>query len=77
MRKTPAPGNPNYHPLAAAILSEAGLTEQAKSETDWLIDNASALLQNLRSGLTLRVSRSQDINRFIDSLRKAGLTISE
>jgi hypothetical protein len=77
IRKTPAPGTPNYHLVAAAILSAAGLTDQARSESDWLIRNASALLHNLRSELALRVSRSQDIDRFIDSLRKAGLTISD
>jgi hypothetical protein len=77
IRKTPAPDNPFYHVMAAAIFAESGATNDAASERDWLIQNAPALVKNLRGEIALRVSRQQDVDRFVSSLKKSGLPIPD
>jgi TolB-like protein len=76
IRKTTAPGNPNYHVIAAAIYAEAGLREAAANERDWLLTNAPKLIDNLRHELALRFADPNDLDAFVNSLEKAGLPIS-
>jgi tetratricopeptide (TPR) repeat protein len=75
IRKTPAPENAFYHLISAAIFAESGSSLDATSERDWLMQNAPALVKNLRSEIGLRVSREQDVQRLVGSLKKAGLPI--
>ncbi|MGO4402768.1 hypothetical protein AB4Z10_00730 [Bosea sp. RAF48] len=71
--KTPAPENPNYHMIAAAIYGEAGQTTEAARERTWMEAHAPRLIANLRSEVALRVVRREDIDRFMQSLSKAGI----
>lgn len=71
--KTPAPENPNYHLIAAAVYGEAGQTIEAARERAWLEAHAPQLVANLRSEVALRVVRPEDVDRFLQSLRKAGI----
>jgi TolB-like protein len=75
IKKTAAPENPNYHLIAAEIFGEGGFTGDAERERDWLLKNAPDLVTNVRSELAMRIGRTEDVDRFIASLRKAGLTI--
>lgn len=75
IEKTPAPENPNYHLIAAEIFGEGGRTEDAHRERDWLVAHAPKLVANVRSELAMRVVRTEDIDRLIGSLRKAGLPV--
>ena len=73
INKSPTPENPNYHMIAAAIYGEAGQTIEAAREREWLMAHAPRLVANLRSEVALRVVRREDVDRFLQSLRKAGL----
>jgi TolB-like protein len=75
IKKTAAPENRNYHLIAAQIFGEGGFTADAERERDWLLKNAPDLVTNVRSELAMRIGRTEDVERFIASLRKAGLTI--
>jgi tetratricopeptide (TPR) repeat protein len=77
IKKTPTPTNPNYHLIAALIFAESGPAADAAAESAWLTQHAPNLVKNVRSEVALRVVREQDIDRFINSLKKAGLPISE
>jgi len=71
--KTPGRENPSYHLIAGAIFGETGQSEAAKQERDWLFANAPKLVANLRAEIALRIVRTEDIDRAIASLRKAGI----
>jgi TolB-like protein len=73
IRKTKAPANFGYHLIAAVIFAEAGQTKDAEIERQWLTQNASDVVKNARSWIAARVVQSQDIDRFIASLKKVGL----
>lgn len=66
-------GNPNYHFIAAAVMAEAGRHEDAVAEGNWLKTNAPAVVPKLRAEVTKRLGRPADVERFMASLKKAGL----
>ena len=68
---------PIYHVVAAAILAEAGDVEGAHRERDWIAVNAPEYTGRLRATLRERAGRPEDIERFIGSLRKAGIVVPD
>jgi TolB-like protein len=77
IRKTTFPNQAIYHLVAAAVFGEEGLKSDAERESAWLKNNVPALVTNMRQELSKRLARSQDVEFFIGSLRKAGLDIEE
>jgi TolB-like protein len=75
INKTPLPGSELGHLIAAAIFGEGGLTIDAERERVWLERNAPALVKHVRQEISVRFGRSQDVEFFIGSLRKAGLAV--
>jgi TolB-like protein len=75
LKKADLPDNPIFHLNAAAIFGESGHNVEAAQERDWLMQHAPSLLSNIRPVLAMRIARPQDIERLIQSLRKAGLPI--
>lgn len=73
--KSGATENPAYHLIAAAVLAEAGLAEEAAAERNWLMANAPGFVGDIWTWTVLRYARAEDRERFIGSLRKAGLPI--
>ncbi len=74
--KSGAIDNPAYHLIAAAVLAEADPTGKAAEwERDWLMANARGLVENIWTWTALRYARTEDRERFVGSLRKAGLPI--
>lgn len=71
--KTAVQENPIYHVIAAAIFAENGQATDAKRERDWLLTNAPNLVANIRTEMAIRISRPQDIERLMGSLRKADI----
>jgi TolB-like protein len=67
--------NPGYHLIAAAVLAEAGAADKASRERDWLIAHAPGLVADIWNWTVLRYARPEDRDRFVESLRKAGLPI--
>lgn len=65
--------NPNYHIIAAALLSENGEEARAREHHAWLKANAASPLPRLLEELPQRLVRAEDRQKFISSLRKAGL----
>ncbi len=64
--------NPQYHLIAATIYGETG-NPAASSEIEWLRFNAPHLYSDTRREIALRVARTEDVDRFMASLAKAGL----
>lgn len=77
IKKTTAPGNSLYHAIAAAIFGEGGYEIDAERERAWLEKNEPALVKNVRLEVSTRLSRSEDAEFFIGSLKKAGLDIED
>lgn len=77
IRKTTVPKSPLYHLIAAAIFGEAGDKPEADRERAWLEQNEPALVRNARRETSLRLGRAEDVEFFVNSLRKAGLTIED
>ncbi|MDX8492091.1 hypothetical protein RFN29_10910 [Mesorhizobium sp. VK22B] len=77
LKKTPAPMNPLYHLVGAAIYVEAGNVAEAHRESEWLQQNHPELVKNLRGQVSMRLVRPQDAEAFLGSLRKAGLVIPD
>ncbi|MDX8516356.1 hypothetical protein [Mesorhizobium captivum] len=77
LEKTPAPTNPVYHLVAAAIYGEAGKAVEARRESIWLQQNYPELVKNLRRQVSMRLARPQDAEAILDSLGKAGLVIPD
>lgn len=71
--KTPAPGNPNYHMIAAAIYGESGQAQKAAREREWLQAHVPKLVANLRPEIAIRVVRPEDVEHLMQSLQKAGI----
>ena len=77
IKKTTAPNNPLYHVIAAAIFGEGGYKIEAERARAWLEKNERALVKNMRKEVSLRLARSEDVEFFLGSLRKAGLDIKD
>lgn len=77
IRKATAPGNTNFHMIAAAIFGEGGHKADADRERIWLEQNAPGLIENARNEISMRLARRADVDFFLDSLRKAGLHIAD
>ncbi|MGK9286652.1 hypothetical protein [Sinorhizobium meliloti] len=77
IRKANVRGNALYHVIAAAIFAEGGYAADAEGERAWLMQHEPGLVTNVRQEAFLRFGRSEDAERFLGSLRKAGLKFSE
>jgi len=77
IKKSPVRSNPIYHIVAAAVLSEGGYKIEADRERAWLEQNQPAWAKNMRQVVTMRLARSQDVEVFIRSLRKAGFNVAD
>ncbi|TIQ00306.1 MAG: hypothetical protein E5X60_05430 [Mesorhizobium sp.] len=77
INKSPFPSNPVYHLLAAAVFGEGGYKIAADREVAWLNQNQPDLVKNMRQVVSARLARSQDVEFFLGSLRKAGLSIAD
>jgi TolB-like protein len=77
IKKSPAPSNPVYHVVAAAVFGEGGYKIEADREASWLNQNQPDLVKNMRQVVSTRFVRSQDVEFFIGSLKKAGLDIED
>lgn len=75
IKKSGAIENPAYHLIAAAVLTEAGHAKEAAAERDWLMANARSLVESIWNWTVVRYARPEDRERFVGSLRKAGLPI--
>jgi tetratricopeptide (TPR) repeat protein len=73
IRDADASDNPAYHVIAAAILAEAGEMAEAKEHVAWLRKAVPGQLTRFIPSVAQRIARPEDRQRFIDSLRKAGL----
>ena len=70
-----AVANPNYHLIAAAILSESGNQSRAEEHRAWLEGNAASQLPRLLDDIPNRILREEDRLKFLKSLRKAGFAV--
>jgi tetratricopeptide (TPR) repeat protein len=77
INKSPFPSNPIYHLLAAAVFGEGGYKIAADREVAWLNQNQPDLVKNMRQVVSARLARSQDVEFFLGSLRKAGLDMAD
>lgn len=77
MKKSPVRSNPIYHIVAAAILGEGGYKIEADRERAWLAQNQPAWVKNIRQVVSMRLARSQDVETFIGSLKKAGFDVAD
>jgi tetratricopeptide (TPR) repeat protein len=77
IKKSPAPANPLYHLIAAAVFGEGGYKIEADRERAWLNQNQPDLVKNMRQVVSTRLARSEDVEFFVGSLRKAGLDIAD
>ncbi|MCV3211125.1 hypothetical protein OHD62_31165 [Mesorhizobium sp. YC-39] len=77
IKKSPVRSNPIYHIVAAAILGEGGYKIEADRERAWLEQHQPAWVHNMRQVVTMRLARSQDVEFFIRSLRKAGFDVAD
>jgi tetratricopeptide (TPR) repeat protein len=77
INKSPFPSNPIYHLLAAAVFGEGGYKIAADREVAWLNQNQPDLVKNMRQVVSARLARSQDVEFFLGSLRKAGLGVAD
>ncbi|WP_244846507.1 hypothetical protein [Mesorhizobium sp. L-8-3] len=73
IRKADVSGNALYHAIAAAIFAEGGLKADAERERAWLVEHEPDLVRNLAEETSLRFARSEDVEMFLGSLKKAGL----
>lgn len=73
IKKANIPTNALYHVIAAAIFAEAGSKADAERQRVWLMENGPALVNNVRKEASLRFGRSEDVERFLASLKRAGL----
>lgn len=73
IKKANGQRNALYHAIAAAIFAEGGYKGDAESERAWLMDHEPALVANAREEIRWRLGRPEDVERFLDSLKKAGL----
>ena len=74
IRDADANDNPAYHVIATAILAEAGETAEAKQHVAGSTKTVPEQLHRFIPSVAQRLARPEDQQRFIASLRKAGLT---
>jgi TolB-like protein len=75
IRSTPVENVPVYHVVAAGIFAEDGDAEAARREWNWLAENAPDFARDPRAQLLRRAGRSEDVDRLLNSVRKAGIDI--
>lgn len=68
--------NPAYHLIAAAIFAEGDEPDEAAAERKWLMIHAPEFVANVRAWVGLRNVPPGDRERFLESLRKAGIAVS-
>jgi TolB-like protein len=73
IRKASVTGNALYHLIAAAIFVEAGYAQDAADERDWIMKHEPGLVANMRYETLMRFGQPKDAERFLASLRKAGI----
>lgn len=73
IRKANVPSNALYHVIAAAVFAEGGLKAEAEHERAWLVEHEPDLVSNLAEETSFRFARSEDVEMFLGSLKKAGL----
>ncbi|WP_246672036.1 MULTISPECIES: hypothetical protein [unclassified Mesorhizobium] len=73
IRKANVPDNALYHVIAAAIFAEGGYTADVERERSWLMEHGPELVANVRREALLRFGSPDDAERFLVSLKKAGL----
>lgn len=73
VRTAPFPEVPIYHLIAAALFAEAGQSDEARREGDWLRAHAPSLIENLPTKVRPLVGRAEDYDRFMRSLARAGV----
>jgi TolB-like protein len=76
VRKAAVMDSPAYHLIAAGIFAEGGLAEEAAAERRWLMTRAPDFVTNVRSWPGLKNVQPEDRDRFLASLRKAGLPVA-
>lgn len=74
IRKADLQASPMYHLIGAAIYGQLGRTREAGLERDWILSKAPELLTDLPETLRTRNMRDEDKARFVDGLRRAGLS---
>lgn len=67
-----AEDNPAYHIISAALLAEAGRSDESARHRDWLQNNMPRQAEQLLVDLPQRLARPNDQRKFLDALRKAG-----
>ena len=79
IRKSPRfPAMPIYHLLPLPIFGEGGYKiGRLIASVAWLNQNQPDLVKNMRQVVSARLARSQDVEFFLGSLRKAGLGIAD
>lgn len=77
INRSAVPADPLYHLIAAAVFGEGGNKIEAERERDWLVQNAPNLVKTVRRQVSMRLARSQDVELFIGSLKKAGLDVAD
>lgn len=75
IRRAAVVDNPAYHLIAAAVFAEAGHPVDAEVERKWLTAHAPKFVANVRSWVGLRNVSATDRDRFLQSLRKAGIEV--
>lgn len=75
IRRAAVVDNPAYHLIAAAVFAEAGHPADAELERKWLTAHAPKFVANVRSWVGLRNVPAADRDRFLESLRKAGIEV--
>lgn len=77
VRRAAVMDNPAYHLVAAAIFAEGGQPDEVRAERRWLMAHAPEFVTNVRAWVGLRNVPSLDRERFLESLRKAGLPVPQ
>jgi tetratricopeptide (TPR) repeat protein len=77
VKRSPIPSNPLYHVIAAAVFGEGGYRIDADRERAWLERNQPDLVKTVHQVVSTRLARTQDVEFFMGSLRKAGLDIKD
>ncbi|PWK66443.1 hypothetical protein [Aminobacter sp. AP02] len=73
IRKANVPENALYQVMAAAVFAEGGLKADAERSRAWLVEHEPDLVKNIPEEVALRFGRPEDVDLFLESLKKAGL----
>jgi hypothetical protein len=68
--------NPMHHLVLLSILGAAGKLDESKKEQDWLRANAPALMDNIRTEVSMRLQRPEDQERFFAGLKASGTAVA-